>query len=86
MYSTHPRRFAGCYGCYSNLRPTTPQEPTVQGNLARKKTPTPLGPPQDPRHRPTEGSWGGAFFESEVPLYAHEPETILRVVLDLVFE
>ena len=28
----------------------------VQGYLAHKKTPTPLGPPQDPRQRPTEGS------------------------------
>ena len=28
----------------------------IQGYLAHKKTPTPLGPPQDPRHRPTVGS------------------------------
>ena len=28
----------------------------VQGYLAHNKTPTPLGPPQDPRHRPTVGS------------------------------
>ena len=33
----------------------------IQGYLAHKKTPTPLGPPQDPRHRPTLGSYGGAF-------------------------
>ena len=33
----------------------------VQGYLAHKKTPTPLGPPQDPRHRPTVGSYGGVF-------------------------
>jgi len=33
----------------------------VQGYLAHKKTPTPLGPPQDPRHRPTVGSQGGAL-------------------------
>ena len=25
----------------------------VQGYLAHQKTPTPLGPPEDPRHRPT---------------------------------
>ena len=29
---------------------------TVQGYLAHKKTPTPPGPPLDPRHRPTVGS------------------------------
>ena len=28
----------------------------LQSFLAHKKTPTPLGPPKDPRHRPTEGS------------------------------
>jgi len=28
----------------------------VQGYLAPKKTPTPLGPPNDPRHRPAVGS------------------------------
>jgi len=28
----------------------------VQGYLAHKKTPTPLGPPQGPRHMPTVGS------------------------------
>ena len=28
----------------------------VQGYLAHKETLTPLGPPQDPRHRPTVGS------------------------------
>ena len=33
----------------------------LQGNLAHEKTPTPLRPPQDPRHRPTVGSLGGAF-------------------------
>ena len=32
----------------------------VQGYLAHTKTPTPLGPPKDPRHRPTVGSSGGA--------------------------
>ena len=28
----------------------------VQGYLVHKKTPAPLGPPYDPRHRPTVGS------------------------------
>ena len=28
----------------------------LQGYLARKKAPTPLGPPEVPRHRPTVGS------------------------------
>jgi hypothetical protein len=32
----------------------------VQGYLAHEKTPTPLGPPEDPRHRPTVGSLPGA--------------------------
>ena len=30
----------------------------VQGYLAHKKTPTHLGPPQDPRQRSTVGSYG----------------------------
>ena len=29
---------------------------SLQGYLAHKKTPTSLGSPQDPRHRPTVGS------------------------------
>ena len=32
----------------------------VHGYLAHKKTPTPLGPPQDPRHGPTVESYGVA--------------------------
>jgi len=46
----------------------------LQRYLAHKKTPTPLGPPQDPRRRPTEGSAygrvlvGGGGLVSEVPL------------------
>ena len=39
----------------------------VQGYLAHKKTPTPPGPPYDPRHRPTVGSWGIAFFKVRYP-------------------
>ena len=37
---------------YSRIRTRT----TLQGYLAHKETPTPLGPPLDPRHRPTVGS------------------------------
>ena len=41
----------------------------LQGYLANKKTPTPLGPPLDPRHRPTVGSLGGAVsYDRGTPL------------------
>ena len=40
----------------------------IQGYLAHKKTPTPLGTPQGPGHGPTVG-WGRRFLRSEVPLY-----------------
>ena len=33
----------------------------LQGYLAHKKTPTPLGQPYGPGRIPTVGSWGGAF-------------------------
>ena len=33
----------------------------LQGYLAHKKTPNPPRPPQDPKHRPTAESLGGAF-------------------------
>jgi len=33
----------------------------LQGYLAHKKTPTPLGPPEDPRHRLTVVFYGGTF-------------------------
>ena len=32
----------------------------LQGYLAHKKPPPPLGPPEGPRHEPTAGSQGGA--------------------------
>ena len=32
------------------------EQQTLQGYLAKKKTPTPLGLPWDPRHGPTVGS------------------------------
>ena len=38
-------------------------EPQVQGCLAHKKTPTPLGPPYEPRHGRTQGSYGVTFFD-----------------------
>jgi len=42
----------------------------VQGYLAQKKMPIPLGPSHGPRLSPTVGSYGGAFsYVSEVPLY-----------------
>ena len=49
-------------------------ERDVQGYLAHKKTPPSLGPPQDPRHRPTVGSYGGAFsYERGTPVAPTEP-------------
>ena len=36
--------------------PKKEPEKDLQGYLADKKTPTPLGLPQDSRHRPTVGS------------------------------
>ena len=39
-----------------------------QGYLAHTKTPTPLGPPQDPTHRPAVG-WGLRFLMGEVLLH-----------------
>jgi len=44
---------------------------TLQGCLAHKKTPTPLGTPWEPRHGPTVGSYGGAFSnERGTPVHA----------------
>jgi len=41
----------------------------VQGYLAHKKTPPPLGPPKGPRHSPTVGSYGEAFsYERGTPV------------------
>ena len=49
-------------------RPRTPRRAgevtTLQGYLAHKKQPPPLGPPHDPRYSPTVGSWvGGVSYE-----------------------
>ena len=42
---------------------------TLQGYLAHKKEPTPLGPPYNSRHRLRQVPRGGLGFMSEVPLY-----------------
>ena len=50
----------------------------LQGYLAHKKTPTPLGPPYDPRQRSTVGSLGGAFsYERGTPAGHPEPHPFL---------
>ena len=41
----------------------------LQGYLAHKKQLPTLGPPYDPRHSPTVGSYGGGGLMSEVSLY-----------------
>ena len=43
-------------------------EQVLQGCLAHKETPSPLGPPLGPRHKPLVGSYGGGVLMSEVPL------------------
>ena len=41
----------------------------IPGYLAHKKTHTPLGSPQGPKHRPTVVSWGGrASYERGTPV------------------
>ena len=44
-------------------------EAEVQGYLAHKKLPPPLGPPYGPRHMLLQVPKGGRFLMSEVPLY-----------------
>ena len=42
----------------------------IQGHLAHKTTPTPLGPPYDPGHGPTVGSYGAAVsYERGTPVW-----------------
>jgi hypothetical protein len=41
----------------------------VQEYLARKKMPTPLGPPWDPGTGLRQGPRGGRFLTREIPLY-----------------
>ena len=53
-----------------NARAYPPCQPcpglrTPQGYLAHKKTPIPLGPPEDPRHRPTVESHTLVWQRSE---------------------
>ena len=61
-------------------------DPTVglQGHLAHEKTPTPLGPPYDPRYGPTVGSWEGGVADGrgtpvgsyhEAFSYEHRPDS-----------
>ena len=47
----------------------------LKGHLAHKKTPPPLGPPQEPRYSP--GPRRGLFLMSEVPLYANSAHNLL---------
>ena len=54
----------------------------VYGNLVHKKPSNPLGPPQDPRHRPTVGSQGGAFsYERGTPVGRDGREKLSRLPL-----
>jgi hypothetical protein len=49
----------------------------IQGYLAEKKTPRPLGPPQEPRHGPTEGSYGVAVSHKRgTPVLHHGRDVI----------
>ena len=49
-----------------------PTQAALQGYLAHKKQPPPLGPPYDPRHSPTVGSVGEAvYFERSTPVDSH---------------
>ena len=42
---------------------------TVQGYLAHKNTPTPVGPPEGPRHMTSVGSYGAAVsYERGTPV------------------
>ena len=47
---------------------------TLQGYLAHRNPPPPLGPPYDPRHSPAVGSWEGGVLMSEVPLNPESQE------------
>ena len=50
-------------------RGTSSTRTTVQGYLAHKKTPPPLGPPYNPRHGYTVGSYGVAVsYERGTPV------------------
>ena len=51
----------------------------VQGYLAHKKTPTPLGPPQEPGHKPTERYRGTSLIRN-APLLGPFSRTTPRVL------
>ena len=53
----------------------------VQGYLAHKKPPSPIGPPQGPRLRPTSGSRVVLFLVSEGALYSGTSLTRKRIPL-----
>jgi len=70
--ASFPSAASGASSSSAPLPPAggVPQDHNLHGHLAHKKTPTPLGPPWDPRHMPPVGSeGGGCFLISEVPLY-----------------
>jgi len=51
----------------------------VQGYLAHKKQPPPLGPPYVPRHSPSVGSQGGAVsYERGTPVSPAPERTVFR--------
>ena len=54
----------------------------LQGYLAHKKQPPPLGPPKDPRHSPTVGR-RGVFLVKEVPLLGGGAKRFLMSELPL---
>ena len=69
---------------YCEQRPLSLKWPVgsyaLQGYLAHKKQPPPLGPPQEPRHGPTVGSYGGAgSYERGAPV-PYGPTTCLGPV------
>ena len=56
----------------------------VQGYLAHKKTPTPLGTAQGHRHRPTVGFYGEAFsYERGTPVRALAFTSVACLVNDV---
>ena len=50
----------------------------IRGFLAHKTTPTHLGLPQDPRHRPTVGSQGGGGSYIAIPQHVVFVEEAFR--------
>ena len=54
-----------------NARVSSSSPAAIQGYLAHKKPPPPLGPPQGPRQRPSVGSYGVAFSDERVTPVHH---------------